>query len=134
MTSPCYKIRLYMLNHEHYNLPHQGPKVASVAWKCLSCLVVKVDQYGYIMYNVFLKPVQIRCPVSAGIRDGLTFAVNDSGAYVRVEGQDGWSCRVREMHGLYSMRGVYPHCKASSMLDMHESYTKLDPSITKTQT
>jgi hypothetical protein len=46
--------------------------------------------------------------VSAGIRDGLTFAVNDSGAYVRVEGQDGWSSRVQEMHGLYNMRGVYP--------------------------
>jgi len=46
--------------------------------------------------------------VSAGIRDGLTFAVNDSGAYVRVEGADGWSCGVQEMHGLYSMRGVYP--------------------------
>jgi hypothetical protein len=51
--------------------------------------------------------------VSAGIRDGLTFAVNDSGAYVRVDGADGWSCGVREMHGLYSMRGVYPTLTAS---------------------
>jgi transposase InsO family protein len=46
--------------------------------------------------------------VSAGIRDGLIFAVNDSGAYVRVEGADGWMCRVQEEHGLYNLKGVYP--------------------------
>jgi hypothetical protein len=51
----------------------------------------------------------------------LTFAVNDSGAYVRVEGQDGWSSRVHEMHGLYSMRGVYPTLQTSCMSDLHEN-------------
>lgn len=46
--------------------------------------------------------------VSAAIRDGLTFLANDSGAYVRVEGTDGWYCGVQETHGLYSMKSVYP--------------------------
>ncbi len=46
--------------------------------------------------------------VSAAIRDGLTFLVNDQGAYVRVEGADGWYCGVQETHGLYNMRSVYP--------------------------
>ena len=30
------------------------------------------------------------------------------GAYVRVEGADGWMCRVQEEHGLYNLKGVYP--------------------------
>ncbi len=46
--------------------------------------------------------------VSAGIKDGFTLAVNDNGAYVRVEGMDGWQCGVHEAHGLYVMHGVYP--------------------------
>lgn len=46
--------------------------------------------------------------VSAGIRDGLTVAVNDSGAYARVEGANGWHYGVQELHGLYNMRGIFP--------------------------
>jgi len=46
--------------------------------------------------------------VSAGIRDGRIFAVKDSGAYVKVEGPNDWTCRVQEVHGLYSLKGVYP--------------------------
>ena len=35
--------------------------------------------------------------ISAVITDGFTFAVNDSGAYVRVEGIDGWHCGVHRI-------------------------------------
>jgi hypothetical protein len=48
-----------MLNREHYNLPHQGPKVALLLLEVFVSSVVMVGQYGFIMYNVFLKQARI---------------------------------------------------------------------------
>jgi hypothetical protein len=46
--------------------------------------------------------------VSAGIRDGLSFTTNDFGAFLGMNGQGDWECRIVEQYGLYLLKGVYP--------------------------